>query len=473
MSTIGIRADANSIVASGHVMRCVTIARQIVRLGYEVTFFVADEESAGLAGDYMADIDGVEIVVLGSDWQNMEGELPVLAKELTEREIRVLLVDSYKVTKGYFKKLSEVCRVAYMDDLGKEAYPVDLLINYSGYYEEIGYDRLYSGTVTGSGEAVKMLLGLKYAPLREQFYRESSEEDIDAEAGEGESFAQCGNKSRQDSSDSSIAEANVQTEHIVAKDKETGHSVDMTTDRGADITTGSMNSYRILLTAGGADMHGMLTGILEEMDQRGMIDESPENAAGSCGSDGDNETCTEVKMCESGDICEPGKCIEPKAIETAEVTGEESRQIFLDVIVGRLTKNKEEIRSFAEKKINVQIHENVKNMAELMRCCDVAVAAAGTMLTECAAVGLPAIYYQVADNQKFNVEFWQKTGGMIFAGDVSSGDDKDRHKVISEICEEIEKLTSEGDALLYMKKTLKYVTDGRGAIRIAQELVKL
>ena len=471
MSTIGIRADANSIVASGHVMRCVTIARQIVRLGYGVTFFVADEESARLVRDFAAEIQGFDVVILGTDWKDMEGELRVLTRELTERKIQILLVDSYKVTVEYFWKLLEVCRVAYMDDLGKEAYPVDLLINYSGYFEEIGYDRLYSGTVTGSGEAVKMLLGLQFAPLREQFYRETSEDNTDA--GGGKSSEECGNKSRQDLSDARIAEDNVQTEHIVTKDGETGRTVGGATGRGADRTAGSVNSFRILLTAGGADMHGMLTGILEEMDLRGMIGGCPESATESGGSDGDSKTYPEDEMRESGDMSEAGECIEPGAMNSADVTDNNIRKISVDVVVGSLTKNKEDIRSFAEKKINVQIHENVKNMAELMRRCDVAVAAAGTMLTECAAVGLPAIYYQVADNQKFNVEFWQKTGGMIFAGDVSSGDDKDRRKVISEICEEIEKLTSEGDALLYMKKALKNVTDGRGAIRIAQELVKL
>ena len=40
---IGIRADANEVVATGHIMRCMTIAGQLKKLGEEVIFFLADD----------------------------------------------------------------------------------------------------------------------------------------------------------------------------------------------------------------------------------------------------------------------------------------------------------------------------------------------------------------------------------------------------------------------------------------------
>ena len=118
----------------------------------------------------------------------------------------------------------------------------------------------------------------------------------------------------------------------------------------------------------------------------------------------------------------------------------------------------------------VEILKNVSNMAQLMRNCDLAVTAAGTMLTECAASTLPVIYYQVADNQKYNVEFWQKTGGMVFAGDVS-GSEADRIQTLNNITDQIQVLIEDSGRLGTMKRMLTGLTDGRGAVRIAKALL--
>ena len=54
---IGIRCDANSIIASGHMMRCLTVAKELVRQGESVTFFMADEESGRLFDAYVGAYD--------------------------------------------------------------------------------------------------------------------------------------------------------------------------------------------------------------------------------------------------------------------------------------------------------------------------------------------------------------------------------------------------------------------------------
>ena len=109
-------------------------------------------------------------------------------------------------------------------------------------------------------------------------------------------------------------------------------------------------------------------------------------------------------------------------------------------------------------------------MAYLMNRCDIAVMAAGTMLTECAACGLPTIFYQVADNQKYNVVFWGASEGMFFAGDVSgSGDNK--AIVLDNIEDKIINYLNDTENLKVMSDSLKSITDGRGAIRIARALM--
>ncbi len=426
MPTIGIRADANSIIASGHVMRCLTIASEIINHGQQVAFFVADEESSALLKDFSGDIEGIEIVVLGSDWQDLDEEIPTLTKELTARDIKVLLVDSYQVTKAYFAELSKVCKIAYMDDLGKEPYPLDLLINYSGYYEQIGYADLYKGTTNSNGEAVRMLLGLMYAPLREQFYREQS----------------CEVRFSNEDSDNKQSNSGVSASHT-----------------GQANIKDDKQSLNILVTAGGADMHGMLLGVAKELARQGLLEISMELTGKGL----------QVESTE-----QPGEGLQGGSTELSkkELHGVPA-SITVHAVVGSLVNNKDEIRSFADQHENIVIHEKVTDMASLMRGCDLAIAAAGTMLTECAAIGLPAIYYQVADNQKFNVEFWQKTGGMIFAGDLSSGATADKHKVLTCICDHIKSIIDNTSNLVSMRRALAGVTDGKGAVRIAEELMKI
>ena len=365
---IGIRADANSIIATGHMMRCLTIAREIVRQGESVTFFMADEESEKLFSSF-SDEDEFGKVVLGSDYRDMEGELPVLEKELKAAGIKVLLVDSYSVTKNYFENLSKICKVAYLDDLAKEAYQVDLLINYSGYSENMGYEKLYSTSVTGKDYGTKLLLGLKYAPLREQFYRKLSDDNYESMAGNIEKIK--------------------------------------------DIKTARAD---ILLATGGGDMCNMITNVLDKGAAQVLDD------------------------------------------------------VIWHVVVGDFVENPQRIDDYAVKYKNIVLHRSVKNMAQLMKQCDIAVLAAGTMLTECAACSLPAIFYQVADNQKYNVEYFGGLEGMIFAGAVHTGD-ACKENTTDRIFRELARLLKDKTAVKRMRDSLLEITDGRGAVRIAKALV--
>ncbi|MBP3278071.1 MAG: hypothetical protein J6M44_03845, partial [Butyrivibrio sp.] len=206
-----------------------------------------------------------------------------------------------------------------------------------------------------------------------------------------------------------------------------------TQDRNAADTTkatsnSGSSSLRILLTAGGADIHGMLLSTLEAARDKGLLIPSDT-------SNDDNNT----------------------------------PQITWEVVVGNLVSDSASIDALSEQYANINIHRSVTNMASLMRSCHLAVAAAGTMLTECAAVRLPAIFYQVADNQKYNVEFWQKTGGMLFAGDVTGDNDhSSKNRVIEAICCNVHALSNSPDKLSAMRRALSGLTDGTGAIKIAK-----
>ena len=88
---IGIRADANGEVGMGHIMRCITIAKQIKELGHETVFFTAD----GYANDLLKRA-GMESICLDSPWNRMETETDRLLEELGKVGCQKLLVDSYQ-----------------------------------------------------------------------------------------------------------------------------------------------------------------------------------------------------------------------------------------------------------------------------------------------------------------------------------------------------------------------------------------
>lgn len=166
-----IRADANSKIGMGHVMRCLSVADALVKRGEEVLFVTADDTPVPLLTK-----KGIPYRVLHTDYADMEAELPELLAVLRELTLRAespeaallqrntsILVDSYYVTEKYLAALKSRITTIYMDDVYAFSYPVDMLINYNIYGEEMGYEKDAAFADT------KLLLGANYVPLREEF----------------------------------------------------------------------------------------------------------------------------------------------------------------------------------------------------------------------------------------------------------------------------------------------------------------
>jgi UDP-2,4-diacetamido-2,4,6-trideoxy-beta-L-altropyranose hydrolase len=153
-----IRADANREIASGHVMRCISIAKAARKRGIQCSFITADREAEKLITE-----NGFSLLCLESVWSDLDKELDQLLQMIDLEKIENLLVDSYYVTKEYLSKLSERTNVIYIDDMNRFQYPVDILINYGINYEKFEYEKTYANSKT------KLLLGCYYTPLREEF----------------------------------------------------------------------------------------------------------------------------------------------------------------------------------------------------------------------------------------------------------------------------------------------------------------
>ena len=149
-----VRADGNDTIGLGHIYRTMAIASSMWDKD-NIIFLLADDRALKLVKE-----KGFKAIVLGTSYDQMEEETDILFDKVKDYLAGKtdILVDSYFVTDSYLEKLREYFRVTYIDDFGKKAFPVDILINYSIYAEDIGYEKLYEGSST------KLCLGISYSP---------------------------------------------------------------------------------------------------------------------------------------------------------------------------------------------------------------------------------------------------------------------------------------------------------------------
>ncbi len=152
-----IRVDSNKYIATGHVMRCISIAQMAIKEGNEVKFIVADLQSEILLKKY-----DMPYICLYTTWNEMDGEIEKISRIIENEKPDCVLVDSYYVTEKYLSALRMFCKVAYIDDLNMFIYPCDILICYANYFKKFNYEDRYSSET-------KLLLGPKFAPLRQAF----------------------------------------------------------------------------------------------------------------------------------------------------------------------------------------------------------------------------------------------------------------------------------------------------------------
>lgn len=146
-----IRADGGKNIGMGHIMRTLTLAKELKK------YF--DVEYVCRAGNKYS--DGVHKVQVSGFKVNIVKENDLL-EDLGKLRGDVLITDSYDVDEKYFLKTKEVFnKTIYIDDMGLYSFKnVDMVINQNINAEDLSYD-LTSKT--------RFLLGCKYTILREEF----------------------------------------------------------------------------------------------------------------------------------------------------------------------------------------------------------------------------------------------------------------------------------------------------------------
>lgn len=162
------RADGNSSVGSGHIMRCLSIANAAKRIGKHCVFVTAGDEFLSIITAY-----GHQCIILNTDYTHMEAELSGFLPIIYKHKPSVLFVDSYFVTEAYLKTLQKSAeenggKLIYIDDVSAFPYPCHGLLNYNIYGPD--KEKEYRSLYCGAGmTAPKLFLGTAYAPLREEF----------------------------------------------------------------------------------------------------------------------------------------------------------------------------------------------------------------------------------------------------------------------------------------------------------------
>lgn len=160
---IYIRADANLKVGMGHIMRCLSIADAFYSVGINSTFILADDGVESLVISR-----GYQVVILHSDYEHMETELPLWESQ-SVKTTDYIIIDSYFVSDYYLCELKRKIingKLIYIDDLAAFPYSVDILVNYNVYGIHLDYTLLYTTVNLGIPQ---LILGPNYAPLRSMF----------------------------------------------------------------------------------------------------------------------------------------------------------------------------------------------------------------------------------------------------------------------------------------------------------------
>lgn len=296
MIRVAFRADGGRSVGMGHLMRCMSLAKEFKKNGH-IVYFISKYES----GINRLQEEGFEVIPIGNgvesstegfDYGNaseLQDEAKKVIAAIQTNNIDILFIDSYNVTEEYFLSIKpHVKKLAYIDDLNKFVYPVDILINGNITAEYMDYKKYSEDEI--------MLLGPKYNLIRDEFM-DLPERVINEQVKE------------------------------------------------------------IMITTGGSDPYNMSCKIANMLLE-------------------DEELC----------------------------------KLTINIIVGSGFTNKGELRELSKNHSNIILHENVKQISDIMLRSDIAISSGGSTLYELCACGTPTLAFIMADNQEFFVRKMDELG---------------------------------------------------------------
>ena len=108
---VWIKANGNGIIATGHIRRCMTIAKELMENGAEVIFVLSDIDSADLLRT-LSDEDGTtfDSVILHNNFSEPMEDLPLLKELFASEKPDFYLMDSYFLKEDYFQGINDLIK---------------------------------------------------------------------------------------------------------------------------------------------------------------------------------------------------------------------------------------------------------------------------------------------------------------------------------------------------------------------------
>lgn len=158
MNKILIRADASSSVGTGHVMRCLVLAKRFRQRNIIVEFLCKD-----LLGNNYARLKEEGFLVHLFSANTLDEELLLLNQVLHQEVYQLLVIDHYAYHASVEKKIKapQNTKLLVIDDLFSE-HICDYLLNQNIYAGLDDYQELVP-------QETKLFLGYQYALLRDEF----------------------------------------------------------------------------------------------------------------------------------------------------------------------------------------------------------------------------------------------------------------------------------------------------------------
>lgn len=153
--TIVFRADGNSEIGLGHVMRCIALCEMLNGF-FQLKFAI---QNPSVAIQQLIQGSFSEVLIL-PETSNYTKDANNLISILSKNDLVVL--DGYAFDANYQTIVKSQChKLIYIDDLVSGHQYADLIINHNGLVQEADYD---------AGPNTTFLLGTQYALVRKEFF---------------------------------------------------------------------------------------------------------------------------------------------------------------------------------------------------------------------------------------------------------------------------------------------------------------
>lgn len=139
------------------------------------------------------------------------------------------------------------------------------------------------------------------------------------------------------------------------------------------------------------------------------------------------------------------------------------------LVTGRYNPHLAELKKLAEHRRGIAVYHDIKDMAGLMRRCDIAVTAGGSTIYELSAVGVPTVCFSCAANQELLVNYV----GAVGAGAAAGAWHKDCCGTLERIAALFRDLREDREKREAFSICARSMIDGLGARRLAAALMEI